>query len=92
MTSFFTDDMLVSELTGDFDLCCDYHGDGTCQDLPAKWVMFKHCPVCDERGAKLVCTSCKDARMTSEAGLVCLPGCGEVVAPARYMYTGCEPL
>lgn len=92
MTSIQTEDLLITELDAEIQLPCDYYGDGTCQDLPAKWVMFKHCPECDERGAKLVCTSCKDARMTSEAGLVCLPGCGEVVAPARHMYSGVEAL
>lgn len=87
-----TEDITVLEMVEDHAIPCDYSDDWACSDAPATWVMFKACPVCDKRGARLVCETCKDVRMSTEDGLICQPGCGEVVAPARHMYSRVEPL
>lgn len=92
MTVIQNDDLTILEMLEEHEIPCDYHGDLGYNDAPASWVMFKVCPICDERGAKLVCEDCKSIRMSADAGVYCNPGCGEIVAPARHMYTRVEPL
>lgn len=92
MTAMDTEDIIILEMVEQHEIPCDYADDPGCSDDPATWVMFKVCPLCDERGARLVCETCKDIRMASDGGLICQPGCGEVVVPARHMYSRIEPL
>jgi hypothetical protein len=87
-----TEDITILEMVEQHEIPCDYMGDTICPGGVAKWVMFKCCPECSTHSACLACETCKEARMRSDMGVVCKPGCGEIVAPARHMYTRVEPL
>lgn len=58
---------------------------------PAKWIM-RPVPCCV--GAlvpRLACDSCKEARMTSEEGVLCVD-CEQYTAPARHAYASIEAI
>lgn len=90
------EDLIVTEIVGDLEIPCDFSDDPICGDSPAHWVLFKHCPGCHDRKALLACDNCKDARMSSECGVICQSrdggGCGELIAPARKAYERVEAL
>lgn len=96
MTAMQHEDLTILEIVGEHEIACDFFGDPFCKGSAAKWVMFKCCPSCSDRKALLACDTCKDARMTSEAGVICQnfqgDGCGELIAPARHAYERVEAL
>lgn len=86
----------VEEIVGDHEIPCDFSAEKLCSQGGARWVLHKLCPSCSDMRALLSCDACKDARMSSEIGVVCKNfnggGCGEIIAPARKAYHRVEAL
>ena len=85
------DGMTFTEIVGDIEVPCEYAGDPSCPDEPARWVMHTVTCACGFGGVRIACTPCKDLRMLGEGAVVC-ESCGYVTVPARLAYHSIEPL
>lgn len=83
----------LTQIVGDIETPCDFLTSWT--DTPhsvARWVAWRvPCPCGFTGGPRLICDSCKDHLMLSEAAVECRQ-CDEVYAPARTIVSHIEAL
>jgi hypothetical protein len=84
------EDLIVTEIVGDLDICCDNADHVSCPKDRAEWILHRVPCACGFGGAMLACTPCKDYRLLSEGAVFC--ACGEVISPAKHAYSFIEPI
>ena len=92
MTSTTIEVTHLEEITGAFEISCDYADESwSCPDQPARWVMHIKpcCPAIPLH--KLACDQCKEARLMDAFSIEC-PDCGHITEHAPDAYRYIEPL
>lgn len=90
MNSTDTGSLVFTELDNDMIPPCELGQLSQPCQWQAEWILWKE-PCCGGVEHRLACTDCKDARMLSDAGVVC-GKCGHLTAPAKNAYVRVESL
>jgi hypothetical protein len=85
MTAPAFGEVLQEWSVGELSLVCEYANTPGCPDDPATWVLHTKRCECGFSTIRLACTTCKEARMSTEDGVWC-ELCGAVTIPARHAY------
>lgn len=84
------EDLIVTEIVGDWHFACDNSEHPSCPKDAAAWILHRVPCACGRGGPMLACTPCKDYRLLSDGAVTC--ECGETFAPAKHAYSFVEPI